>query len=107
MSIFDCEFKVGRTYGRASKKPIAPIEEVLDIKIGSGDFSIIDFFGGGANVAIGGFILALLISLGLALMIRKRTLNSIDLDEYIESWDSLTIQNEKEKPLISDDELDI
>ena len=82
-------------------------EEVLDIKIGSGDFSIIDFFGGGANVAIGGFILALLISLGLALMIRKRTLNSIDLDEYIESWDSLTIQNEKEKPLISDDELDI
>ena len=40
-------------------------------------------------------------------MIRKRGLNTIELDDYIESWDSLTIQKEKEKPLISDDELDL
>ena len=83
-------------------------EEVLDIKIGAGEFSIIDVFGGGANVAIGGFVLALLISLGLAIMIRKRALKAIDLDEYIESWDSLTIQKENdEKTIISDDELDL
>jgi len=82
-------------------------EVVLDIKIGGGEISIIDFFGGGANIAIGGFILAMLISLVLALIIRKRGLNTIELDDYIESWDSLTIQKEKEKPLISDDELDL
>ena len=52
--------------------------------------------------------LALLISLGLAIMIRKRALKEIDLDEYIESWDSLTIQKENdEKTIISDDELDL
>ena len=82
-------------------------EVVLDIKIGGGEISIIDFFGGGANIAIGGFILAMFISLVLALIIRKRGLNTIELDDYIESWDSLTIQKEKEKPLISDDELDL
>ena len=65
-------------------------------------------FGGGENIAIGGFIIALLISLGMAILIRKRTLNLIDIEDYIESWDSLT--NEKENNEINqilDDELDI
>ncbi|CAI8262032.1 MAG: Uncharacterised protein [Methanobacteriota archaeon] len=84
-------------------------EVVLDINIGAGSFSIIDVFGGGANLAIGGFVFTLLLSLGFAIIIRKRSLRAIDLDEYIESWDSLTIEKDgsNPKPILDDDELDI
>jgi len=83
-------------------------EEVLDIKVGEGAFSIVEMLGGGANIAIGGFILSLLLSLGLAVLIRKRSLRTIDLDEYIESWDSLTTEKENnDQQIILDDELDI
>ena len=83
-------------------------EEVIDIIIGEGEFSLIEMFGGGENIAIGGFLIALLISLGLAMFIRKRTLNSVDIEDYIESWDSLTNENENnEINLILDDDLDL
>ena len=84
-------------------------EVVLDINIGAGSFSIIDVFGGGANLAIGGFVFTLLLSLGFAIIIRKRSLRAIDLDEYIESWDSLAIEKDESnpKPILDDDELDI
>ncbi|HJM45135.1 MAG TPA: hypothetical protein QF644_04220, partial [Candidatus Poseidoniaceae archaeon] len=67
-----------------------------------------DVFGGGANLAIGGFILTLLLSLSLAILIRRKSLRAIDLDEYVESWDSLTKEKENDDlELFSDDELDI
>ena len=60
-------------------------------------------------MAIGGFVFALLLSLGFAIIIRKRSLRAIDLDEYIESWDSLAIEKDESnpKPILDDDELDI
>ncbi len=85
-------------------------EEVLDIEIGPGKFSIVEVFGGGVNLAIGGFVIALLGSLVLAIIIRRRSIRAVDLDDYIESWDSLTIEKttkDIELELELEEELDI
>ena len=83
-------------------------DEVLDIEVGPGEFSIVKMFGGGANLAIGAFVVTLLGSLILSIVIRRRALRAVDLEDYIESWDSLAIEKTKtNNDLEIEDELDI
>ena len=83
-------------------------EKVIDIKVNQAERTIIQMLGGGENVLIGGFISALFISFFLAIFIRKRSLRLIEIEDYVETWDSLTIKDEKSpNDFILEDELDI